>query len=74
MESRATLMDARQVSKRLGVRLHRVYELIREGRLPCVRLGRQVRFDPNALEDFIASGGTKDRGQARTAEVDRNST
>lgn len=48
-----------EVAERLGIRLHRAYELIRENRLPgVVRLGRQIRVDPNALEDFITGGGT----------------
>jgi excisionase family DNA binding protein len=51
------------VAQRLGVRLHRVYDLVREDRLPgVVRLGRQIRIDPDRLEEFIASGG--DCGEA----------
>lgn len=47
-----------QAARRLGVRPHRVYELIRENQIPgVVRLGRQVRIDPEALEEFIRNGG-----------------
>ena len=52
------LLTAHEATVRLNVRLHRTYELIREGKLPAVRLGRQVRIDPAALEEFIAHGGT----------------
>lgn len=58
MEKTATLMDARQVAQRLGLRLPRTYELIRTGTIPAVRIGRQVRVDPVALEEWIAAGGT----------------
>lgn len=53
-----TLMDAPGAAERLGVRLHRVYALVRENRIPSVRIGRQVRIDPAALEEWIASGGS----------------
>jgi excisionase family DNA binding protein len=43
--------------KRLNMSAARVYELIREGILPAVRCGRQVRIDPDALEAFINNGG-----------------
>lgn len=35
----------------------RVYKLARDGVLPCVRLGRVVRFQTQQLESFVASGG-----------------
>lgn len=56
------LWTAQETAERLNVRLHRAYELIREGQIPAVRIGRQVRVDPAALEDFIRSGGTGDEG------------
>jgi excisionase family DNA binding protein len=51
------LLKAEEVAPTLGVPTLRVYELARTGLLPCVRLGRQVRFAPAALEAFVASGG-----------------
>ena len=45
------------VAEILGVRKHRVYELAREGLIPCVRLGRQVRFDPQTIAEFVRCGG-----------------
>lgn len=35
----------------------RVYTLLREGILPGVHLGRQVRVDKQALDEFIRNGG-----------------
>lgn len=53
------LLTARQAAHRLGIRLHRLYELTRAGALSHVRLGRTVRIDPNALDRFIENGGTQ---------------
>lgn len=36
----------------------RIYEAARTGLLPCVRVGRQVLFDLDALEAWAAAGGT----------------
>ncbi len=42
------LVDAQTVADRLGVPVSWVRESARSGAIPCVRLGRYVRFD---LED-----------------------
>lgn len=54
------LVTARDVARRLNVPLPRVYELVRAGTLPHIRLGRQVRFDAERLERWLARGGTDD--------------
>jgi hypothetical protein len=48
---------------------YRVYELARQGILPCLRLGRRVIFTTTLLDQFIEQGG---RGLAvlGTPEVD----
>lgn len=52
------LMTADEVAEILSVPRARVYELAREHLLPCVRLGeRQVRFEEEALREFIRQGG-----------------
>ena len=53
----AKLLKAKEVSEQWGISEERVFALAREGILPSVRLGRQVRFSPKALEEFIESGG-----------------
>jgi len=42
---------------RLGVSYARAAELVRQDLLPVVRLGRQIRVNPAALEAFISAGG-----------------
>ena len=51
------LLQIPEVAHRLNVSVHRAYELARQGRIPCVRLGRQVRVDADRLESFIRDGG-----------------
>jgi excisionase family DNA binding protein len=52
------LLTAREVSQVLQVTPARVYELARVRAIPTVRIGeRQVRFDENALREWIARGG-----------------
>ncbi len=51
------------VAQELGVSEQRVYELVRKGFFPpgvVTRLGvRQIRFNEEALRDWILSGGAK---------------
>lgn len=52
-----TLLQMDEVSKILGVSLGRAYELSRLNIIPTVKLGRQIRVDPNKLEEWINNGG-----------------
>ena len=49
-----------EVAARLAVGTAAAYELVRSGRLPAFRLGRRIRVDADALEDWIARGGCAD--------------
>ena len=53
----SSLLTTRQVAERLALSTQRVYELVRTQALPVVRIGRQVRVDPAALEQWIKNGG-----------------
>jgi excisionase family DNA binding protein len=52
-----SLLTAPQVAVLLQVPKARVYQLAREGLLPSVRIGRQIRVSAGALEKWIADGG-----------------
>ena len=52
------LVTARDLSATTGIPLWRLYELTRSGGVPHVRLGRAVRYDPEAVASWIAAGGT----------------
>ena len=65
------LLAADAVADWFGIPKLRVYELARAGILPgVVRLGRQVRFDPAALERFIEAGGVETPGVRVDGEGD----
>lgn len=55
--SERRLLTAAETAKILGLSMDRVYALIREGIIPAVRLGRLVRIDSVALEEWIRQGG-----------------
>jgi excisionase family DNA binding protein len=47
------LLDAQDVAERLGFAVAHVYELARSGRLPSVRVGKYVRFDLAAIQEWL---------------------
>jgi len=47
------LLKAADAAALLSVRTSWVYEAVRDGRLPCVRVGRHVRFLRADLEDWV---------------------
>jgi excisionase family DNA binding protein len=51
------LLRAARVAEILDTSTARVYELIRLGILPAVKLGRQVRVAEDVLQAWIAAGG-----------------
>ena len=62
------LMTVKQVATMLQVSQERVYEMVRLGLLPAVRLGRQLRVDEEALKNWIAHGGQALPGGWRAEE------
>ena len=57
LRSHRVLLTVKETAQILGLPISRVYDLCRQQILPTVRLGRQVRIDPERLEEFIANGG-----------------
>ena len=49
------LLEASEVAERLGVPVSWVRESARAGSMPCVRLGRYVRFDLADVEAWLES-------------------
>lgn len=47
----------REVAEILDISVPRAYALAREGLLPVVRLGRQLRVDAEVFHDFLRAGG-----------------
>ncbi|MDQ3635427.1 MAG: helix-turn-helix domain-containing protein [Acidobacteriota bacterium] len=54
------LLKATDVSEILDLKPARIYELTRQRKIPFVQIGeRQYRYDPSAIEQFIANGGNR---------------
>lgn len=54
------LRDAEWVQYRLDLpSVFRVYDLARRGVIPCVRIGKSVKFDPVTIEEWIRAGGSR---------------
>ena len=47
------LIGVEEVARRLGLVPATVWRWCREGRLPCIKMGKSWRIRPEALEDFI---------------------
>lgn len=51
------LLTVAEVAELMRVTVPRAYELARNGVIPTVRLGRQIRVDPEQLRRVIEQGG-----------------
>jgi len=47
------LLRPEQAAQLLAVKPSWVYEAVRAGRLPCLRVGRHIRFTQAMLEDWL---------------------
>ena len=47
------LLTVEEVGRQLGVNVRHVRRLVQERRLPYVKWGRLLRFDPSDIEDFV---------------------
>jgi excisionase family DNA binding protein len=52
------LLTARQAQELTQLSRARIYEAARLGLIPCVRIGRQVRFDEETLRRWAELGGS----------------
>ena len=49
------LLTPPEVAELLSLKLSTVYSLVASGRLPCVRIGGRIRFDPDDLLRWVAA-------------------
>lgn len=47
--------NVRELAEKLAVKPLTIYRLVAEGKLPAVRIGRALRFDPVAIAAFLDS-------------------
>jgi excisionase family DNA binding protein len=50
---RGRLMDIAGVAERLGVSVRYVRRLVAERRIPYIKLGHLLRFDPEAIDEWL---------------------
>ena len=48
-------LTVRQLADTLAVRPLMIYRLVEQGKLPAIRIGRIIRFDPDDVAAFLAS-------------------
>ena len=48
------LLKPEQAAELLAVRTSWIYEAVRTDRLPCLRIGRHIRFTREMLEEWLA--------------------
>ena len=65
IELREPLMTAPAAAKLLAVRTSWIYDATRRGELPCVRLGKHVRFLRSDLERWLAEQRISESAPAR---------
>lgn len=59
---RERLLSYSELAARIGINTSTLYTLVRQGRIPHVRLGRRlVRFSPQAVEQWIAANAAEVR-------------
>ena len=64
------LLRMAETSRIIDCSYSRTASLIRMGILPAVRLGRQIRVDPNKLQVFIEQGGQALPGGRKRGSLD----
>jgi excisionase family DNA binding protein len=55
---RTRLLLTKEAANLLRVTPNRLYDLAKRGIVPCVHIGRQVRFHEKLLLDWIVRGGS----------------
>ena len=65
------MLRADEAARLLAVRPSWIYEAVREGRLPCLRVGRHIRFTQALLEEWLSEQGSGGRDRRAGAGVGR---
>ena len=54
VDQRALLVRAQDGARLLGISARKLWELTHRGQIPCVRIGRALRYSVRALEAWVA--------------------
>ena len=55
------LIDVKQLSESTGLSVFTLYSWINQKRIPYVKVGRLVRFDPRKIEKWIEGNSVEER-------------
>lgn len=55
--SEVRLLKGKQVEEIYGIKQRTLYGYVKYGVIKCVRCGRQIFYDRQAIEEFIRAGG-----------------
>ncbi len=47
------VMDVKELSKYLGIGKSKIYQLIRERKIPATKIGRQYRFSKSVIDTWL---------------------
>ena len=53
LENEKLLLKPNEVAKALSICPRSLWTLTRQGKIPCVRINRSVRYDPRDVTEFI---------------------
>jgi excisionase family DNA binding protein len=62
------LLTPTEAAKLLAVKPSWIYEVVRSGTLPCLRIGRHIRFTRTMLEDWLQGRVAYAAGRREPAE------
>lgn len=54
ISSKRWLMSIHEVSTMLGMAVHTIYSWVNQRKIPYVKVGRLLRFDPKDIENWIS--------------------
>ena len=67
MEKQQELLDVDALATRLNCSAKWIYAAAEDGRLPAIRVGRLLRFDPDEIDAWIDERRTQPRSPERAA-------
>ena len=62
MNEHSDVMNIDEMAKYLKLPKPTVYKLVRDGRLPGRKIGRQWRFHKGAIDDWLKENPNRERG------------
>ena len=63
------LWTSRQAAKALAISERKLWDLTNEGAIPCIRIGRAVRYDPGDIRTWIDAQKNRARPPDTTGEL-----